>query len=692
MKTVVLVLLGFLLTSVAVLGQEAVKNPNTIVIQSPPGWDSLDPAYAYDTGSQEILCNVYDYLLAYAGGSVTEFKPMIATAVPSLENGLITIDEDGKMHVKFPIRKGVKFHNGDVLTPEDVAYSFWRTIVLDVTAGPSWTLCGPILGTDRFSSFVEEVAADLGVKDQFDADFKNYDETKPETYTETMKMVDTEAARRLQERIAIKGDTVEFTLVKPVPYFLTLVSNSATWTAIVDKSFVVSRGGWDGNPATWRKYHDPRKEDMTLYNVENGSGPWKLESLDPTAGFTLVRFDDYWNKAAYPAMFATDENGNYLPNTINRVVERYVPEWSDRRLAFQNGDCDIVVVPPQYREQLMGMKGIRTIGFLPSGQNEAMTFNFDIPIEGNSEIVGSGKLDGNGIPPDFFLDKNVRLGFEYAFDWDAFIEQALLGEAVQARGPIPSAVKYYNPNQPVYHLDLAKAAEYFKKAFDGKLWKVGFKMTAVYNAGNELRRTALSILADNLRKINPKFQINIVSKPWPAFLDDYKARKLPLFVVGWLWDYPDADNFVRTYLLSTGTYGNRMSIAKLGDISKKLDELIEEGASTLDPTKRQAVYYEIQKIAHDEAIAIFLVDVKNRYWQRTWVDHWQYNPIWPGLPGQNLSVMSKKIGGEPDYDELLTTLDIPGAKIHKNVEPGKTVIGTWDPVTKTAEGIIIEEW
>ena len=140
---------------------------------------------------------------------------------------------------------------------------------------------------------------------------------------------------------------------------------------------------------------------------------------------------------------------------------------------------------------------------------------------------------------------------------------------------------------------------------------------------------------------------------------------------------------------SNGTYGGRISIAKLGDVSKKLDALVKEGANSLDPAVRQAAYYEIQKIAYDEATAIFMVDATGRHWERTWVNNYEYNAIWPG---QNFSVLSKKIGGEPNYDELLTTLNIPGAKVLKNVEPGKTVIGTWDPATKTANGIIIQEW
>lgn len=684
-------LLGSVMSVVAAAQQaQTVKNPNTIVLDTIAGWDSLDPAYAYDTASGELIFNTYENLIDYVGGSTSQFQPMLATVVPTEDNGLITLGPDKKTeYIDFPIRKGVTFHNGDTLTPEDVAYSLQRLIVLDVTAGPAWMVDYPLLGTYSFSSYVEKVASDLGVKDQFDKDLANYDASKPDTYTAVMKQVDTEAATRVENMIKVKGDSVEIILPQPVPYFMSILAHSASWTAAVDKAFVISKGGWDGSAATWRKYTDPQKEDMPLYNVENGTGPWEVQNIDPTSGYTLVRNDNYWNKSAYPTMYATDGSGNYLSTDINKVVENYVSEWSDRRLAFQNGDCDIVYVPTQYKDQVMGMEGVRTLGYLPAGEDTAMFFNYNIPTQGNP-LVGSGKLDGNGIPADFFTDINVRKGFEYAFDWQTYIKDAWLGEAVQARGPIVNSVKFYNPNQPVYSMDLEKAAEYFKKAFDGKLWQVGFTFTIEWNTGNSQRKTAASILADNLMKINPKFHVELASKPWGAgYLDDYKAGKLPVFIIGWLWDYPDADDWVVPYVNSEGTYGGPTSISKLGDISTQLDQLCQEGSSTLDPAKRQAAYYKIQQICYDQALGIYLVDVTGRHWERTWVNSYEYNPIWPG---QNFSVMSKSADGAPNYSELLETVNIPGAQVLKDVQPGETVIGTWDAATKTANGIIIEQW
>ena len=112
----------------------------------------------------------------------------------------------------------------------------------------------------------------------------------------------------------------------------------------------------------------------------------------------------------------------------------------------------------------------------------------------SNPYIGSGKLDGNGIPPDFFADVNVRKGFSYAFDWDTFIGDIYKGEAVQSVSLELPGMVGYDPNSPHYTMDLTKAADAFKastlKSPDGKsLWDVGFRMQMLYNTGNTTRQT-----------------------------------------------------------------------------------------------------------------------------------------------------------------------------------------------------------
>ncbi|PIY32206.1 MAG: peptide ABC transporter substrate-binding protein, partial [Candidatus Infernicultor aquiphilus] len=119
-----------------------VKNPDTMILATIGGPESMDPHWAYDTASGEVIYNCYDNLINYKGESTSEFVPMLATEVPTVENGLIK--DDGLTYI-FTIRKDVKFHNGDILTPEDVAYSIKRALIFDRAGGPVWMLFEPLL-------------------------------------------------------------------------------------------------------------------------------------------------------------------------------------------------------------------------------------------------------------------------------------------------------------------------------------------------------------------------------------------------------------------------------------------------------------------------------------------------------------------------------------------------------------------
>jgi peptide/nickel transport system substrate-binding protein len=574
-------------------GQAQVKGANVLVQATTGDADTFDPVHAYDTASGEVIFNVYENLIAYDGPRIDRFVPRLATEVPTVENGLIQTQPDGTMTITFPIRQGVKFHNGDPLTPEDVAYSFRRIMVHSHPDSPAWILLEDLLGVYDLGDLAEEVG-------------------------------DERACEMVKEAISVEGQNVVFKLPQPSATFLSRIAQGASWGAITDREFVIERGGWDEDCAKWRDFYQVDKEDLPLHNITNGTGPFKLERWTPGEEIVLVRNEEYWRE----------------PAKLERVVIKIVEEFGTRKLMMEQGDADIIVVDRQFTPQMEGLSGVRTVYNLPQLANTAVFFNYDIPVEGNPN-VGSGELDGDGIPSDFFTDIDVRKGFSYAFDWETYIEQVWLGEATQARGPIPSSLPYFNPENPVYQYDLAKAEEHLKRAWRGRLWEVGFQFTVIYNAGNESRRLAAEILKDGLEKLNPKFQMEVRAEPWPTYLDNFRARRIPLFIIGWLADFPDAHNFVHPFMHSQGSFAVRQSLSVIANY----DDLIEQAVRETDPEKRRELYYELQRRAYEDAIDIFLVDARGRHWERTWVDGYVYNPMWPGT---NFYVLSKTAQGHVD--------------------------------------------
>ena len=77
----------------------------------------IDPATAYDEAASYYLCNVYDPLVWPDHDGV--IQPWIATEWSESEDGLVWT---------FAIRDDVTFHNGELLTAADVAYSMNRLV------------------------------------------------------------------------------------------------------------------------------------------------------------------------------------------------------------------------------------------------------------------------------------------------------------------------------------------------------------------------------------------------------------------------------------------------------------------------------------------------------------------------------------------------------------------------------------
>jgi peptide/nickel transport system substrate-binding protein len=105
--------------------------------------NTMDPNLAYDTASAALIQNVMEGLIYFNYTDPTSYIPMLATEVPSAENG--GISEDGLVYT-FNIREGVTFHNGNDLTASDFAYTFQRGLLQSDPNGPQWLLLEPILG------------------------------------------------------------------------------------------------------------------------------------------------------------------------------------------------------------------------------------------------------------------------------------------------------------------------------------------------------------------------------------------------------------------------------------------------------------------------------------------------------------------------------------------------------------------
>ena len=117
-KTICLLLAALMLFACACgkqeTGAEARQKANEICVGIAQDLSSsLSPYQLSTAGTREVMFNVFEGL--YKSDSAGDFKPALATGC--------TVSDDGLTYT-FAIRENVKFHNGAVMTPADVVYSY----------------------------------------------------------------------------------------------------------------------------------------------------------------------------------------------------------------------------------------------------------------------------------------------------------------------------------------------------------------------------------------------------------------------------------------------------------------------------------------------------------------------------------------------------------------------------------------
>ena len=568
MKKIICLFVGLLLFGAC--AKQDLKD--TLLVAHKGEMESMDPVYSYDGVTQGMLINIYDTLLKFKGSALTELEPSLSTQVPTRENGLIS--QDGRTYT-FPIRKGVKFHDGSELTPEDVRYSILRFLLSDVSGGPSSLLLEPILGVSSTRNDKGEIVVNF--KDAADA-------------------------------VRVEGDQVVITLKRPFAPFLYIL---ARWGYVVNKSWAVEQGAWDGTEATWKQFNNFKKEDSPLFQQTNGTGPFKLVRWDiASKRLTLGAHEDYFAGAPQ----------------LKTILMMTVDEASTTRLMLESGDADVAEISPKFIAQLKDNPQVTLYDNLPRLRTDPVIFfTLNINMQANPD-VGSGKLDGQGIPADFFADKDLRKAFEYAFDYEAFLKESMEGRAEMATGPAPAGLVKYDSSFNRYTFDLKKAEEHFKKAWGGQVWEKGFKFTITYNTSGEMRQIASEILKRNVEKINPKFQIDLRGVTWPSFLEKTTHRQMPMWARGWVADYADAHNFYFPFLHSQGRYA-----ISQGYKNPAVDRLIEQAVTETDQRKRNALYKQVHNLMHEDAMQIYTVHPTGLWAMRANVKGFIDNPVYMGI-------------------------------------------------------------
>ena len=706
------------------------KDPTTWVETSIGDPETLDPSLTYETGGGEIIQNTLDNLVFFKKDSATEFVPWIATEVPTLDNG--GISADGKT-VTFKIREGVKFHDGSPMTVNDVAFTFWRNLLAGGTNSPQWMMMEPVYGAGLadIAEVVDAATLEIDLNDPA-AMVANAAVSETVLYDDRAAIaeaVDAEVLQAVCEDLKARivadeaAGTVTFTLAQPWAPFLGTLAGGG-WGGIQSQAWVGANGGWDGDCASWTPYYGWLSEEFNeipLGVSTMGTGPYKFVSWTQGEEIVLEANEDYWmSEAAW-------EGAPVGAPALKTVIIKNVQEFSTRLAMAQAGDADEVqagstedwpiidelvseeatyagyLAGEAYTAVNEGQPFRKITDILVVNGRDDIGFQFNINTEGGNNFMGSGKLDGDGIPATFFQDPAIRRAISYCFDYDLYFEDVLLGEGKRAPTLMLPGMSGYDEDALQYTYDPEKCAEEFAKSYwttctetdtaaddaaaastaaaaavaayvepteaaadaeaaaegeeavvpatleeleaaaaaavtaaaDAKaaadaceaqpVSEVGFRFSAIYNAGNTQRQTIAELMQTGLQEAGEQYQLESVGLPWPTYLRQNRAGKLPVFIIGWLSDYYDSHNW--TYTFTAGYYAFRQNFP--ADVKAQFVDLCTQGVVISDPVARETFYKEVFNPAyHDFAPAILLFHPTQRSYNQPYVEGWYENPMY----------------------------------------------------------------
>lgn len=454
-------------------------------------------------------------------------------------------EADGGKQYRFTLREGIKFHTGNPFKCADAEYTFRRNLVTNTSDSGNWFLSESLLGTPS-----------------------NANDDQSITW------------QRIADAVKCDGETLVFNLPKADPAFLSKLAYIGQ--AIVDSEHAKKIGEWDGTEATWKAAVGKDLTGSPLARDPSGTGAYKLVKKDATST-AATAFDGYWGTKP----------------SIKNVVIQKVPEQAARIQAFLKGDADIIESGGRtiIENQLKGQKGVAVLDDLPDTSATGLSMNQR--IKGGQ--LGSGKLDGNGIPANFFSDVNVRRAFVAAFDTPTYIKDVQLGKGTPRNFLLPETFPGYDKSLPTQEFNLETAKAEFQKAWGGQVWQNGFTINVSYRAGSRNMQTAMEMLKKNIESLNPKFRVNIIPKEWSEIIKASGQGSEAMVVTSWAPDYADPDNFVNTFYSSTGFYAPRIN-----NVDPQMDAWVQEARSTTDTAKRNELYKQIAMRAEDQALYIMM--------------------------------------------------------------------------------------
>jgi peptide/nickel transport system substrate-binding protein len=328
-----------------------------------------------------------------------------------------------------------------------------------------------------------------------------------------------------------------------------------------------------------------------------GLGPFVLKEYLPGQRLVFDRNPRYWRKAP---------NGDALPY-LDRIVLEIVPDQNAELLKLQSGATDLTqdalrpddYVPVKRLEQRGALK-MQEVGVATDA--DGLWFCLKPEVRRKD-------------PRWAFVQRpEFRQALSHAVDREAFAQTVFLGEAVPIWGPItPGNKEWFSPNVPRYPYDEAKAKELLRSigledrngnGVVEDLRGTEARFTLITQKGLTWYERGTAVIRDSAAKVGVAFDLAPIEAGamYQRLLAcDYDAIYMRVLVT----DLDPAGNMDFWVSSGEGHPWNVASKVPATEWENRIDQLMAQQASTMDPAQRRTLFAEVQKVMAENAPTLY---------------------------------------------------------------------------------------
>jgi peptide/nickel transport system substrate-binding protein len=342
-----------------------------------------------------------------------------------------------------------------------------------------------------------------------------------------------------------------------------------------------------------------------------GTGPYTLASWERGDRMSFDINPDYWGEPAH------------LPVRWELIVD-------SPATGLQAKEYDIVDISPT---------DVPSIEPIEHAVVDTSILDLQVLQIGMNMNIAEGALPaGDTIPLDFFQDVRVRQAFNYAFNYQGYIDGILGGLGGRGSFMLPVEMYGYDPDAPIYPTDPAMAEQLFTEA---GYWEDGFTITIASDQTHEGFTGAALTLKDSIEALNPNFHVNVNAVPEAQFDEILVTDPLPVA----MWSYTSSqystpDAYLFDSAMPEGRYGAVNSFVDGYSDPDAIAELITSARTELDEDTRLQILSEIQTVLYEEAMWIMPANEGAPSARGEWVTGHIENPMWP-RPSQYWAIYDK---------------------------------------------------